>query len=1611
MRISLRLKQCLIALATVFYCFAAVFSWADDTDIYLHNPNLDNSIKPNVLFILDNSGSMRWDLDGNKKSSNPSRMKIMQDAFQDIMANSSGLNVGLMKLWARGEESSKLTFPITDIDQTMGRSPIILDGNPEIANSSDDGYEGSDGTVSLLSESIPLGGDNSGTGSGSSSGVRSFKITQFQDNAEGDVDWYYFVGNDSAANEMRFDNRARNRRNTLYFRNLDIPKNATIVSAKVRFRAFKDSTEAANIDIHAEVAKDPEDLMIPLGDRIASGLPFYLRTKTDEKVNWKPSNWQANEYYETPDLADLIQSLLGDARLNLREGESLDKLVLFFKSQLGRHISAHRISAEGANSENAAVLLLKYSTPDATDTYRSGLRFQTVGVPRGATITSATLDFTASASNDSETKLEIRVGRPGSTHNDPLTATKSNLSSRSTLDSFVQWSPGPWVQGSEESPNVYSVDVKTLVQNLVNDSSWCGNDPATFHIKPVSGNKGIRYAYSVDGSSASKPKLNIEYTGGEGGCQNEILNTRINAFTNDAYENNPGKIRQERDYLRIRKDSNTNIAGLHYPEIPIKKEATILEARLELTSEENKSLPTSLRIQAHNIGNSPAITPERRNLSGRPKTSYVDWTLSDWKKNQTYRSPDIKSVIQELVNRDDWQAGNNLTLLLSATAGYRKVISYDENPTLSPRLFIQVADGGIDADSTYKVKDHLIGLVKKIRPGGGTPITPVYLEAANYFKNGDGLTKPSPIQNSCQPNHIVLLTDGSANRNNFTTKDAIARLTENRNCSSDAYEDGEQCSRTLAEWLNETDLNSDMGSKQNIITHTIAFAQKDNATVQNFMSDLANKGGGKFYAAHDAAKLTSAFNKIITDIIEDESSFVSPGVTANQFNNSRHLSQVYYSVFKPAKSDRWQGNLKRYQLTSNPNIPNSPANLYDASSTPKLAVDPTTGFFKNDAFSFWSKSVDGRRVDTGGAGANLPAAADRKLFTYLGSNPAGTAETLNSTDHLLSSTNSEITLDHLGLAETESTRKTVLLDWARNPTSWYGDALHSVPALVTYGCSVEKKYCPEENQKLSIFFGTNTGFLHGVNAATGAEQFGFMPKELLPNLNKLEANAITNRSDSLKPYGIDGSPTLWVNDVNNNGVIYGGEDTLDYDSDGKTSDFLESEEVNTGEFVYAYVGMRRGGRSYYALDVTAPAAPKLLWFINNETAGFARLGQTWSKPVKTKIKVGGTDGSVIKDVLIFSGGYDPAQDGATMHQSDNMGNAIYIVDARTGALIWSAGNETDTTAKLKLKKMDYSIPGGVRVIDLQGDGIADQILFADVGGQVWRLYINNCTADNSDTCAVSSMSSIDNLIWPTDSDGDGAWTADEGVFANLGPYGTQMDDGTVQKTHSRRFYVEPDVSLFRLNGNIHFAVAIGSGNRPDPLGRVNQYVQDRAYVMAATSYSNPKVTASNVSEKAVPSHQLIKHDSANTQLADITNNYTATAQDNFGDSLATDRKGWYISMNTKEKVLTESVNFEGTLYFNTYLPSVTSSTSCNPVAGTARAYAVNLLTGQPVEEEDANGDGKPDRFITLANKGLPPSNTILFPEGSKGAVICVGAECRPLSTGEDKQTTYWRQIR
>src|SRR5690554_7181548 len=123
--------------------------------------------------------------------------------------------------------------------------------------------------------------------------------------------------------------------------------------------------------------------------------------------------------------------------------------------------------------------------------------------------------------------------------------------------------------------------------------------------------------------------------------------------------------------------------------------------------------------------------------------------------------------------------------------------------------------------------------------------------------------------------------------------------------------------------------------------------------------------------------------------------------------------------------------------------------------------------------------------------------------------------------------------------------------------------------------------------------------------------------------------------------------------------------------------------INNGEKAYLYVGMRRGRSSYYALDVSNRDSPKLLWQINGKnhqngpTTGFEELGQTWSKMIPIDIMWEGNE----KKALIFSGGYDIAEDNESTRTDHSVGNAIYMVDAKTGDLLWKAKSEERRVGK------------------------------------------------------------------------------------------------------------------------------------------------------------------------------------------------------------------------------------------------------------------------------------------------------------------------------------------
>lgn len=132
---------------------------------------------------------------------------------------------------------------------------------------------------------------------------------------------------------------------------------------------------------------------------------------------------------------------------------------------------------------------------------------------------------------------------------------------------------------------------------------------------------------------------------------------------------------------------------------------------------------------------------------------------------------------------------------------------------------------------------------------------------------------------------------------------------------------------------------------------------------------------------------------------------------------------------------------------------------------------------------------------------------------------------------------------------------------------------------------IEEAVNNPNNQDNVMFVSTNNGALHAVDVKTGEEYFTFIPDDELAKTAVRYSNPATDPATRLRTtYGLDGSWTFWRRaNPSNPGSV---------------------------QHVYAYGGKRRGGSSYYALDVTARSAPRILWQIDDEATGpFSRLGK------------------------------------------------------------------------------------------------------------------------------------------------------------------------------------------------------------------------------------------------------------------------------------------------------------------------------------------------------------------------------------------------------------------
>lgn len=747
-------------------------------------------------------------------------------------------------------------------------------------------------------------------------------------------------------------------------------------------------------------------------------------------------------------------------------------------------------------------------------------------------------------------------------------------------------------------------------------------------------------------------------------------------------------------------------------------------------------------------------------------------------------------------------------------------------------------------------------------------------------------------------------------------------------------------------FLNDADLADgtfgsapDLDGPQDVTSYFLVEPTKINRTTIGYAS--AGGTGLPLPLSESPDELVSTLQDIFRQILSVSTTFVAASVPVNVFNRAEIVDNVYIALFQVDENYQpaWPGNLKKLRLSSI----DTATVLVDALDNPAIAGD---GRIRNDALTFWTDpgslppadtsigevdGRDGRSISRGGAGQKVPGyvsgspgltntSAGRRIFY----DAAGSLAPFNA-----SSTHALALQSDLGAADVTEAQELIAfmrgvdiddLDGDSDVTEareWIiNDPLHSRPLPLNYGA---RGSYTTSNPAIYIAVATNDGLMHFIRNTNssgneiGVEAWAFAPRSTMGVAQTLRGNG----AGVQHPYAVDGSPAAYIEDNNHNGTI------------------------EIGEKAYLFFGLRRGGRAYYALDVSDPESPSLLWTIDN-SGDFSELGLTFSTPRVGEINIG----SGPQPIVIFAGGYDTNKDTrGAVGTDDSEGNAIYVVDAETGALIWKArgGSGASTASEFQHPDLVDSIPSTVTIADTDGDLLVDRILVGDTGGNVWRADIHG-----SDTSQ---------------------WT-----LTRLAALGRHSESG---KINDRRFFHRPDLVPAEDDDGLFDAVILGSGDRPDPLdagGLVNNWfymIKDRDVVAGA---------GTDVS--------IVPND-----LGDVTDDCLHE-----GGSCSVDLvHGWKLELETfGEKSLATPITIAGRIFFTTYIPSNSLSSSvCAPSEGQGRLYAVSLQTASAVINYDTADDDpdyqnsartKSDRYTDLNSPGIPaevvsiPPNQILRPD-------------------------------
>jgi len=471
----------------------------------------------------------------------------------------------------------------------------------------------------------------------------------------------------------------------------------------------------------------------------------------------------------------------------------------------------------------------------------------------------------------------------------------------------------------------------------------------------------------------------------------------------------------------------------------------------------------------------------------------------------------------------------------------------------------------------------------------------------------------------------------------------------------------------------------------------------DTQTAVDDLWHAAVNGRGQYFSAQDPAKLVSGLKEALANI---SSQFGSGAAAAT--SNLEPVQGDNYIYVATYTTGKWIGNLEARTINTTTGQPNKQCvwALEDVAADDVAGTAACSGKLTPEADGATTRNI---LFNKAGALANFtPSNVPDKSTNF---NPVNLSQYSSWSPEFQAAATPDNLINYLRGQTGFEARDSNTYQLYRQREAVLGDIVDSKPVYI---CKPQFNYTDPGYQTFKdsfggtgactrtpmIYIGANDGMLHAINATatgsdTGKEEWAFVPTPAISEMWRLaDANYSTNHR-----FFVDGSQyvnNVCVSNCNSESAVW------------KT--------ILIGAMGYGVVegsnpdtGAARSG--FYALDVTDPLNPILLWEKHSQSAGYTgKIGFATGNVIIGKVMTGA---DTWRWAAVFASGYKPADGQAR----------IFVIDAYTGNSIPGIANEIIVTGGDGLARIKAATN------DPDKDATFSLVYGGDLSGNVWRINV------------------------------------------------------------------------------------------------------------------------------------------------------------------------------------------------------------------------------------------------------------------------------------------------